>query len=150
MAHDARVPLDDLDDGLEGDIGEEGFGSDVTNLFTGVDVEDDLAPTVQWVFPIIRPKVRADCASVPRPCPFVSCRYHLYLDVAEDGSLRIAFPGLEPDQLAVSCALDLAEDGPRTLHEVGAILNVVKERARQLEAAALRKVRRSIRPGDLF
>src|SRR4051812_43658731 len=28
-----------------------------------------------------RPLRRADCANGPRPCPLVSCRHHLYLDV---------------------------------------------------------------------
>ena len=28
-----------------------------------------------------RPKTRGDCANVARPCPYVSCKYHLYIDV---------------------------------------------------------------------
>src|SRR3984957_9957175 len=29
-----------------------------------------------------RPQTRADCASGERPCPFVSCKHHLFLDVS--------------------------------------------------------------------
>src|SRR3977135_1711586 len=29
-----------------------------------------------------RPKSRADCVEGARPCPFVSCTHHLYLDVS--------------------------------------------------------------------
>ncbi|HUB07073.1 MAG TPA: DNA-binding protein, partial [Myxococcales bacterium] len=29
----------------------------------------------------LRPKTRADCVNGPRPCLFVSCKHHLYLDV---------------------------------------------------------------------
>src|SRR5687768_4676303 len=28
-----------------------------------------------------RPQTRAECQGVPRPCPYVSCSHHLYLDV---------------------------------------------------------------------
>ncbi len=37
--------------------------------------------------PIVRPKTRGECASGPRPCPWVSCRHHLYLDVDKNGSV---------------------------------------------------------------
>src|SRR3954454_13361241 len=30
---------------------------------------------------IDRPLTREECKSMPRPCPFVSCSHHLYLDV---------------------------------------------------------------------
>src|SRR5262245_15015702 len=29
-----------------------------------------------------KPRFRAECAEGPRPCPFVSCKYHLYIDVS--------------------------------------------------------------------
>src|SRR5262245_61905247 len=28
-----------------------------------------------------KPKLRSECADMERPCPFVSCKYHLYIDV---------------------------------------------------------------------
>jgi hypothetical protein len=43
-----------------------------------------------------RPKTRADCADVPRPCPFVSCRWNLYLDVDNRGVVTIPRPDVPP------------------------------------------------------
>ncbi len=88
----------------------------------------------------IRPKTRRDCANVPRPCPFVSCRHHLFLDVTETGGLKLNFPGLEPDELEVSCSLDVAESGWRDLQAVGDVMNVTRQRALQIEVVALRKM----------
>src|SRR6185312_8298743 len=40
-----------------------------------------------------RPRTRGDCADMPRPCPFVSCSHHLYLEVnPESGALKLNFP----------------------------------------------------------
>jgi DNA-directed RNA polymerase sigma subunit (sigma70/sigma32) len=71
----------------------------------------------------------------------VSCRYNLYLDVREDGGLKLNFPDKEPDEITASCALDLAEDGSRTLDGIAALMGMSKERARQLEARGLGKMR---------
>jgi hypothetical protein len=88
-----------------------------------------------------RPATRADCADGPRPCPYVSCRYHLYLDVSDrTGSIKLNFPDLEVWELAASCALDIADDGAATLEDVGTIMNVTRERIRQLELAALARL----------
>lgn len=96
-----------------------------------------------------RPKTRADCKDGPRPCPWVGCRYNLYLDVTSVGSLKVARPGTHPWDMVESCALDLADRPPLpwsedglTLEEIGAALNVTRERVRQIEREALRKLRR--------
>ena len=99
--------------------------------------------------PLVRPTKRSECANVPRPCPFVSCRFHLYLDVRNDGVLRLNFPDREPHEMAVSCSLDLATDGPRTLDFIAGLMGVSKERARQLEASGLAKVRGRFHPEDV-
>lgn len=88
-----------------------------------------------------RPRTRGECIDAPRPCPFVSCRHHLYLDVASNGSIVLNFPELEPDQLVATCSLDLAGDDGRTLEEVGEVLHLTRERVRQIETAALAKLR---------
>jgi hypothetical protein len=89
----------------------------------------------------LRPTTRAECRDGPRPCPFVSCRYHLYLDVSRrTGSIKLNFPDLEVWEMPVSCALDVAEDGGATLEDVGAIMNVTRERIRQLEVTALERL----------
>lgn len=89
-----------------------------------------------------RPGLRSECRNGPRPCPFVACRYHLYLDVnPRTGSIKLNFPDLEVWELPYSCALDIAELGGITLERAGEIMNLTRERIRQMEAAALTKLR---------
>jgi hypothetical protein len=91
---------------------------------------------------IARPTTRADCDRVPRPCPFVACRYHLYLNVSPiTGAIKLNFPDLEPDQLRESCSLDVADAGGETLEHVGQLANLTRERIRQIEAKALVRLR---------
>lgn len=97
------------------------------------------APPVEG---IERPRTRGDCTDMPRPCPFVGCKYHLYLDVnPETGSLKLNFPDLEPWELPHTCALDIADEGARTLEGVGDLINVTRERLRQLEVSSLQQLR---------
>jgi hypothetical protein len=89
-----------------------------------------------------RPQVRSECRGGARPCPFVACKYHLYLDVnPATGSLKLNFPDLEVWELRESCALDVAERGGVTLEDVGAIMNLTRERIRQVECRSLRKLK---------
>ena len=105
------------------------------------------------VFPPIpyrRPMTRAECEDGPRPCPYVSCKHHLYLDVnPETGSIKLNFPHLEPWQMVESCSLDVAERGGITLEEVGTIVNLTRERVRQVEVRATTKLRLLSSNGDL-
>jgi hypothetical protein len=88
-----------------------------------------------------RPRTRAECADGPRPCPYVSCKHHLYLDVsARTGAIKLNFPDLEVWELTESCALDVADRGGTTLEETGAIMNLTRERIRQVEVQALAKL----------
>ncbi|MBN2493244.1 MAG: DNA-binding protein [Deltaproteobacteria bacterium] len=89
----------------------------------------------------MRPRTRRECMNQQRPCLFVSCKHHLYLDVnPETGSIKLNFPDKEVWELRETCALDLAERGGMTLEEVGEILNLTRERIRQVEAAGLQKL----------
>jgi len=89
-----------------------------------------------------RPKTRADCINGPRPCMFVSCKHNLYLDVnPETGSIKLNFPDKEIWELEHTCALDVAEKGGITLEEVGEIMNLTRERIRQVETRGLAKLR---------
>ena len=91
---------------------------------------------------IDRPKARGECKGGPRPCPYVSCKHHLYLDVnPETGSIKLNFPDKEVWELAETCALDVADRGGITLEEVGGIMNLTRERIRQVETRGLAKLR---------
>ena len=89
-----------------------------------------------------RPHSRADCASGQRPCMFISCKHHLYLDVnPSTGSIKLNFPDREVWELDETCALDVADRGGITLEEVGTIMNLTRERIRQVETRGLLKLR---------
>jgi hypothetical protein len=88
-----------------------------------------------------RPQSRGECADMERPCPFVSCKYHLYIDVHPvRGSIKINFPDLEVWEMTDTCALDIADRGGITLEEVGEIMNLTRERVRQVETQGLSKL----------
>jgi hypothetical protein len=88
-----------------------------------------------------KPKTRAECLDGERPCPFVSCKHHLYLDVsARTGAIKLNFPDLEVWEMTETCALDVADRGGTTLEEVGAIMNLTRERIRQVEVKGLAKL----------
>lgn len=108
-----------------------------------------------------RPKTRGECP-VTRPCPFVSCQFHLLTDVSPfSGSIKQNFPLQPPKErpgalalpeaprieidealrlMRETCALDVADRGGVTLEEVGVLLNVSMERARQIEQMAAEKI----------
>jgi hypothetical protein len=88
-----------------------------------------------------RPVTRAECVNGERPCPFVSCKHHLFLDVsARTGAIKLNFPDLEVWEMTETCALDVADRGGTTLEEVGAIMNLTRERIRQVEVKGLAKL----------
>jgi hypothetical protein len=88
-----------------------------------------------------KPRTRAECAEGMRPCPYVSCKHHLFLDVsARTGAIKLNFPDLEVWDMTESCALDVADRGGTTLEDVGAIMNLTRERIRQVEVKALAKL----------
>jgi hypothetical protein len=88
-----------------------------------------------------KPKTRSECVEGIRPCPFVSCKHHLYLDVSSrTGAIKLNFPDLEVWEMTETCALDIADRGGTTLEEVGAIMNLTRERIRQVEVKALAKL----------
>jgi hypothetical protein len=88
-----------------------------------------------------KPKMRSECIDMERPCPFVSCKYHLYLDVHPvRGAIKLNFTDVEVWEMTETCALDIADRGGITLEEVGEIMNLTRERVRQVETAGLAKL----------
>jgi hypothetical protein len=90
------------------------------------------------------PVVRDDCVDGERPCPFVSCRHHLFLDVSPaTGAIKINFPdlcdadgGIRFEEMPETCALDVADRGGATSDRVAVMTNLTRERVRQIEASA--------------
>jgi hypothetical protein len=84
------------------------------------------------------PTTLADCQpggkNEARPCPFVRCQFHTYVDVNEDGALKLNFPGMALDdpRIRYTCAIDAANDQaakgpkapPRDFVELGRLLNM--------------------------
>jgi Sigma-70, region 4 len=88
-----------------------------------------------------KPLTRSECVEGMRPCPYVSCKHHLFLDVSSrTGAIKLNFPDLEVWEMNETCALDIADRGGTTLEEVGAIMNLTRERIRQVEVKALAKL----------
>ncbi len=89
-----------------------------------------------------KPIHRGDCLDGQRPCPYVSCKYNLYLDINSDtGSIKFNFPDLDVHELSETCALDIADRGGETLEMVGDAINLTRERIRQIVIACLKKMR---------
>lgn len=103
------------------------------------------------------PATRGDCRpdgdgdASSRPCPWVSCKHHMYLDVTDVGSIKINYPDLEPLDIPETCALDIADRGGITLEQVGELMNLTRERIRQIEVIGLVKLKRLMpRKGEIL
>ncbi len=89
-----------------------------------------------------RPLTRGDCIDGPRPCAWISCRHNLYLDVSPfTGTITLNFPNIEPQDMKHSCSLDVADTGAHELRTVGQMMNMTRERARQIELDALTRLK---------
>lgn len=105
----------------------------------------------------VRPFTRADCPE-QRPCWKVGCRYHLALEVDFRGRLRFApirlwevtpqgqahgLPDVEAGDLfglPETCALDISDREALHLEAIGEVMNLTRERVRQVLQEALAKV----------
>jgi hypothetical protein len=89
------------------------------------------------------PRTRGDCANVPRPCPYVDCRSHLWLRLQQEqpGNPQAGKQGettFRPSTMQ-TCALDVAERGA-SYEEIGEHLGMDSTRARQIAQAAIEKL----------
>lgn len=103
--------------------------------------EDDLLQ-----LEIARPKSREDCINGIRPCPFISCRYNLYLNIQPGRAPKPHYPNREPSEIPHdSCVLDVADQDSVPLERIGIALNLSRERVRQIESRALKKVQPNLK-----
>lgn len=94
-----------------------------------------------------RPRTRGDCVNSMRPCPWVGCRHHLFIDVNQsNGSILFNFFDKEPWELVPSCSLDVADkggaldDGGCTLEDIGKMLGgLSREAVRLIEKRAIER-----------
>lgn len=93
--------------------------------------------------PLLKPKTRGDCVDGYRPCPWVSCKYNLYVDVDYSGRLRLPFKDLEPDEIETStlCTLDYANSG-LSVSEISEVTGFHRNQIVPTEDRALRKLQR--------
>jgi len=100
-----------------------------------------------------RPRTLAQCPPDEEPCPFVSCRHHLALEVMpRTGKLpavRLTFPDKDLSEMDETCSHRVARRTAAkreelSIEETARMLNITGERCRQLEKVALAKVRAAL------
>lgn len=72
--------------------------------------------TADSMLALPRPMTRGDCGQEARPCPWVGCRHHLLLEVAESKGTKRQTPGRKPrDKRPTSLRMNRANRGRVTL-----------------------------------
>lgn len=97
-----------------------------------------------------RPATRGECLDGPRPCPYVTCRFHLLVSVARDGRLLASRDFDENDEESIAaalyemtetCALDVADMGGATFERVSDMLGLPAQKSEQIQVQALARIR---------
>lgn len=113
----------------------------------------DHADTASYDEPI--PRTYGECqeralGTATNPCWYLRCRYNLLIDLEpRTGSYKVTWPDLTSgaygDEYHAlpqhTCALHEAAHGGLTLDEVGVMMNLTRERVRQIETKALHRLR---------
>jgi hypothetical protein len=81
---------------------------------------------------------RGACRKLQGPCPHTVCRFNLTSERRDNR-------GAKPAQMHLpvvreTCALEAAEQGGMTLEEIAIRLSLTRERVRQIELGALKKL----------
>lgn len=87
------------------------------------------------------------CSELPRPCPLVSCRHNLFLDVDDDtGEIEFAHPGKEPNRIDphTSCAIDVAMRGSQDAEFVADLMGMGPLAFEELEQGAVPLLREGL------
>lgn len=85
-----------------------------------------------------RPRTYADClpggVNAARPCPWVSCRSHLYLVMSKKGSVKPALPGKAVEDLEMSCLNDVIakHKDDITMEDIGQAVGLTHQRVSQI------------------
>ena len=115
-------------------------------------LRDDKADTIEHTE---RPRTWGECleralGTASRPCGYLRCKHNLLVDVdGRTGSYKVTWPHLASgsygDEYGAypqhTCALRVAEQGGMTLDEIGSVMNLTRERVRQIETKALYALR---------
>ena len=83
----------------------------------------------------LRPRTRRQCVDGPRPCPWVGCRHHLWLEAALEGCERWE------DGECETCALDVAAMGGLDRGQVAEVMGVGMAEVAVVELRAIGAVR---------
>ncbi|MGD0837240.1 MAG: sigma factor-like helix-turn-helix DNA-binding protein [Polyangia bacterium] len=81
---------------------------------------------------------RGGCRKLPGPCPHAVCRFNLTSERRDSRGAKPASVHLPVVREA--CALEAAEQGGMTLEEIALRLSLTRERVRQIELGALKKL----------
>jgi hypothetical protein len=88
------------------------------------------------------------CEDEPRPCKREGCRYHLWGEITTDKRSQPGRYGPSPRiteeerKVRPSCAIDVADDGPKSLGEIAKILGLSREGVRVIESRGMAKMER--------
>lgn len=97
-----------------------------------------------------KPKKYSECIEqglgTETPCPFVSCKWHLYLEVSEFGSLKLNVPEIEPDEMEHTCVMAVVRQNPDgvTNEFIANDLGLARQRVNQIEMLALVRAREQL------
>jgi hypothetical protein len=82
------------------------------------------------------------CRRLPGPCPYAICRFNLTAEMRDTRGAKPAHASAPI--LREACVLEAAEHGGMTLEEIASRFALTRERVRQIELSALRKLGRQL------